>query len=174
MRRIKMLEYALRVERYVRLSFPPASITSSDVSLLSQLEAIDSVILSRRATDEIQRLARPERREGGQWRKLPTKRRCVSHILRLTLIIDFRHLDSALPQERISGGQPNGNPSSNPSSRPHTWAGVQLTNGPQGVNLLGKPPPGRDPKSRARSREYLKQSVRPFSRLRSLFPDHTC
>ena len=148
---------------------PPASITSSDVSLLSQFETTHSIILSRRATDEIQRLARPERREGGQRRKLPPKRRCVSHLLTLALIIDFRHPDSALPQERISGGQSNGNPSSNPNSRPHTWAGVQLTNGPHGANLLGKPPPGRDPKSRARSREYLKQSAQFFPLSWSIF-----
>ena len=87
----------------------------------------------------------------------------------LILIINSPRLDSALPQERIPGGQPNGNPPSNPSSRPNTWAGVQLTNGPHGTNLLGKPPPGRDPKSRARSREYLKQCVWIPSCFRSLF-----
>ena len=161
MRRIKMLEYALRVERYVNHTLPMSTV-SSNVSLLSKFETIDPVVLSRSANDEIKCLAWPEGREGGQWRELPTKRRCVSYSLALVPNIDFRP-DSALPQERIPGSQPNGNPPSNPNSRPNTWAGVQLTNGPQGTNLLGKPPPGRDPKSRARSREYLKQCVRiPF------------
>ena len=158
MRRIKMLEYALRVERYVKITTLPAS-TISDVSLPSKFQAIDPIVLSRCANDEIQRLAWSERREGGKRWELPTKRRSVQLSSVTILIIDFYYLDSALPQERIPGGQPNGNPPSNPSSRPHTWAGVQLTNGPQGMNLITKPPPGRDPKSRARSREYLKQCV---------------
>lgn len=159
MRRIKMLEYALRVERYVNHILLTSTV-SSDVSSLSKFETIDPVVLSRRATDEIQYLAWSEGREGGEWRQFPTERRRVAHSPTSVSKANFCHSDSALPQERIPGGQPNGNPPSNPSSRPNTWAGVHLTNGPQSTNFLGKPPPGRDPKSRARSREYLKQWVR--------------
>jgi hypothetical protein len=54
-----------------------------------------------------------------------------------------------------SGSAP---PPSTTPARPHTWAG-----GPNGIVPPppgpGKPPPGRDPKSRARSREYLKQCL---------------
>ena len=43
-----------------------------------------------------------------------------------------------------------------------------LPNGTTGtVGTMGKPPPGRDPKSRARSRDYLKQFVSSYTSLPS-------
>jgi len=78
MRRIKMLEYALRVERYVNRGLP-TSVFPSNVPSLSKLETIDPIDLSRRTNDKVQCFAWSEGREGGQRRELPTKRRCVSH-----------------------------------------------------------------------------------------------
>ncbi|KAF9792082.1 WD40 repeat-like protein [Thelephora terrestris] len=128
MRRIKMLEYALRVERSKQLTQSTSQGVQTTKSGVSH--------------------SQKEEKEGSGGSSP-------------------RSEDSALPQERIPGGQPNGNPPSNPSSRPHTWAGMQLTNGPHAANLISKPPPGRDPKSRARSREYLKQCLQEVSYLTS-------
>ena len=68
--------------------------------------------------------------------------------------------DSPLPPE----GQiaiPNG---SGPTKKTQTWSTGSNwpANGPAPghVGTLSKPPPGRDQKSRARSRDYLKQYVR--------------
>lgn len=73
-------------------------------------------------------------------------------IYSLTLII---LKDSPLPQEpRI----PNGNAVTSQTGRNNSLGGTGWSNGPSS-NALGKPPPGRDPKSRARSRDYLKQYV---------------
>ena len=48
-----------------------------------------------------------------------------------------------------------------PSGRPNYWGSTNWSNLPAGGTIagLGKPPIGRDPKSRARSRDYLKQYV---------------
>lgn len=57
---------------------------------------------------------------------------------------------------------------SGPARKNQTWstssAAWPIPNGPSTgtigtISALGKPPPGRDPKSRARSRDYLKQYV---------------
>lgn len=63
--------------------------------------------------------------------------------------------DSPLPDARI----PNGAPTVGPSGRPNSWGGANWANGParSAVSGLGKPPPGRDPQSRNRSRDYIKQ-----------------
>lgn len=65
--------------------------------------------------------------------------------------------DSPLPEGRL----PNGSQSIGPSGRPSSWGSQSWVNGSLGGAGagLGKPPPGRDPKSRARSRDYLKQYV---------------
>jgi len=70
-------------------------------------------------------------------------------------------IDSPLPPERM----PNGVPAPSTTGRPNSWAGANWPNGPAASALagLGKPPPGRDPKSRARSRDYLKQCVDHFA-----------
>ena len=68
-------------------------------------------------------------------------------------------LDSPLPPE-APGAVANG-----PTRKTQTWStgtGWHQTNGPP-LATLGKPPPGRDPKSRARSRDYLKQYVYSYS-----------
>jgi striatin 1/3/4 len=53
-------------------------------------------------------------------------------------------------------GLPNGAPAG--ASRPQTW-GVTPNALPSHALLagIGKPPPGRDPRSRQRSKDYLKQ-----------------
>lgn len=78
----------------------------------------------------------------------------------------FLFIDIALaPEQRLSiSGLPsnNGIPPAGPSSRKDpmlaSWP-VVSANGNPPVLHLGKPLPGRDPKSRARSRDYLKQYV---------------
>jgi hypothetical protein len=64
-------------------------------------------------------------------------------------------IDSPLPSERI----PNG--TSAPPARQPSWPGTSAnwSVGLPSGGSVGKPPPGRDPKSRARSRDYLKQYV---------------
>jgi len=66
--------------------------------------------------------------------------------------------DSPLPPERGQNGTSAGG-----SARASAWAGPSSssgwtnTNGPASTAAIGKPSLGRDPKSRARSRDYLKQ-----------------
>lgn len=76
--------------------------------------------------------------------------------------------DSPLPDSRL----PNGAPTVGSLGRPGSWGGPNWPNGLTGgtVAALGKPPPGRDPKSRARSRDYLKQYV--FGSSRKIFLPH--
>ena len=64
-------------------------------------------------------------------------------------------LDSPLPDGRL----PNGGSMNGPSGRQNYWGSTNWSNLPAGGTIagLGKPPLGRDPKSRARSRDYLKQ-----------------
>lgn len=66
-------------------------------------------------------------------------------------------LDSPLPDGRL----PNGGSLNGPSGRQNYWGSTNWSNLPAGGTIagLGKPPLGRDPKSRARSRDYLKQYV---------------
>ncbi|KAG6878797.1 hypothetical protein C0993_008096 [Termitomyces sp. T159_Od127] len=72
-----------------------------------------------------------------------------------------RSEDSPLPDSRMT----NGAPAVSSLGRPSSWGGTNWPNGPP-VGL-GKPPPGRDPKSRARSRDYLKQCLQEVSYLTS-------
>jgi striatin 1/3/4 len=67
--------------------------------------------------------------------------------------LDTPATDSPLPSERA----PNGTS----TTRPPSWTGTNANwgAGSQSAGSVGKPPPGRDPKSRARSKEYLKQCV---------------
>lgn len=67
-------------------------------------------------------------------------------------------LDSPLPSEKV----PNGAVPRVPSGAPPVPASV-----PSAVAALSKAPTGRDPKSRARSREYLKQCLQEISYLTS-------
>ena len=88
--------------------------------------------------------------------------------------LDARNAGDSLPMV------PNGVPpapilpstSQGPSGRPPSWPGGLSTNSVyvQGSNPnigLGRPPVGRDPKSRARSREYLKQCLQEITYLTS-------
>ncbi|KAF8874646.1 WD40-repeat-containing domain protein [Gymnopilus junonius] len=76
-----------------------------------------------------------------------------------------RSEDSPLPDSRL----PNGGSSHGPTGRPNSWGTTNWTNiATTGtVAGLGKPPLGRDPKSRARSRDYLKQCLQEISYLTS-------
>ncbi|KAI0637251.1 WD40 repeat-like protein [Trametes polyzona] len=137
MRRIKMLEYALRVERSKQLtqpaaqSVPPAKLASlqSQVALASQKDDASSGSSPRSE-------------------------------------------DSPLPPDRMSTGSvPNGAASGGPPSRTQTWVGQTAWSGvnPNAatVGTMGRPAPGRDPKSRARSRDFLKQCLQEVSYLTS-------
>ncbi len=75
----------------------------------------------------------------------------------------FRHhpdcrvfIDIPLPDSRLANGSSNG-----PLGRPNSWSTTNWSSltGGGAIPGLGKPPLGRDPKSRARSRDYLKQCV---------------
>ncbi|KAI0798088.1 WD40-repeat-containing domain protein [Abortiporus biennis] len=140
MRRIKMLEYALRVERSKQLthtttqSVPPAKLATiqSQSGLASQKEDGFS------------------HKEGSSGSSP-------------------RSEDSPLPPDnRLSMGPvQNGTVGSGPATRPQTWStGFSAANAPI-AGTLGKPPPGRDPKSRARSRDYLKQCLQEITYLTS-------
>lgn len=64
---------------------------------------------------------------------------------------------------------PSGQPAAQPgvALRPQTWAGGPPSNVGASNPSIGKPPLGRDPKSRARSRDYLKQCLQEITYLTS-------
>lgn len=71
------------------------------------------------------------------------------------------HVDAVLPPDnRLSiaslSGLPNGGPTMGSKDKSFTWGGANWSGLPN-ATAFGKAPPGRDPKSRARSREILKQ-----------------
>ena len=87
----------------------------------------------------------------------------------LFLVVTYAYLsfisDVPLPSEnRMSigslGALVNGAPGG-AGNKSNTWGGSQWSGLPNSnaSAALGKPAPGRDPKSRAKSREYLKQYV---------------
>ncbi|KAJ7285996.1 WD40-repeat-containing domain protein [Mycena rebaudengoi] len=137
MRRIKMLEYALRMERSKQLTQPAAAAPSVPPAKLAAIQALTT---SSSQKDDVQS------QKEGSGGSSP------------------RSEDSPLPDGRV-----NGTASVGPSGRPNSWGGSNWVNGPSGgaVAGLGKPPPGRDPKSRARSRDYLKQCLQEISYLTS-------
>ncbi|KAF7322674.1 Striatin-related protein [Mycena chlorophos] len=131
MRRIKMLEYALRMERSKQLiQLPPT--TQPAPAKLAAIQALTS------QKDDAQ--SHKEESSGSS----------------------PRSEDSPLPDARVNGVVAT-------SGRPASWAGTNWANGPSAGTLAGlsKPPPGRDPKSRARSRDYLKQCLQEISYLTS-------
>ncbi|KAJ7074341.1 striatin-related protein [Mycena amicta] len=126
MRRIKMLEYALRMERSKQLTQPPPT-SQLPPAKLAAIQALTS------QKDDSQ-----SNKEGSSGSSP-------------------RSEDSPLPDARVNGVASAG--------RPMSWG----ANGPSSATVagLGKPPPGRDPKSRARSRDYLKQCLQEISYLTS-------
>ncbi|KAI0747858.1 WD40 repeat-like protein [Daedaleopsis nitida] len=78
---------------------------------------------------------------------------------------------TSAPDRMSVGSVPNGAASGGPPSRTQTWisntawSGVNPNAATAGT--MGKPPPGRDPKSRARSRDFLKQCLQEVSYLTS-------
>jgi len=132
MRRIKMLEYALRVERSKQLSH---STNSSNTS--SKLSAIQ---------------AAAQKEESGS-QKADSGRSSP------------RSEDSPLPESRLPNGVILNGPA---ATRPSSWGPTNLPNPAGGPSIsAGKPPLGRDQKSRARSRDYLKQCLQEISYLTS-------
>ncbi|KAF8636628.1 hypothetical protein AX17_003437 [Amanita inopinata Kibby_2008] len=131
LRRIKMLEYALRMERSKQLAQP----NSSSKSVMTQSQ----MTLSQKDDSQL------HKDDSGN--------------------SSPRSEDSPLPDSRL----PNGSSIVGPSGRPGSWGSINWANGPGGGTVagLGKPPPGRDPKSRARSRDYLKQCLQEISYLTS-------
>ena len=81
-------------------------------------------------------------------------------------LISILLADSPLPPE---GRMPNGVTGPGSTGRPSSRGGTNWPSGPAGSaqSALTKPPPGRDPKSRARSRDYLKQFVLKHINLRT-------
>ncbi|CCO29615.1 Striatin-3 AltName: Full=Cell cycle autoantigen SG2NA [Rhizoctonia solani AG-1 IB] len=124
-RRIKMLEYALKVERTKQVNQPATAQSNKLASL--------------RKEDD------PAPLKEGSGSSSP------------------RSEDISLPVEAragaIAGGQPN--------SRPQSIAGLNGLASQSTANLLGTKMTGRDPKSRARSKEYLKQCLQEVNYLTS-------
>ncbi|KAI5124053.1 hypothetical protein M0805_003882 [Coniferiporia weirii] len=141
LRRIKMLEFALRMERSKQLNQP-----ANQPPLPSKVTALQNQSNPASSKDE------SGSHKDGSSGSSP------------------RSEDVPLPPEnRMSmaslTGMPNGGPTSN-QNKSHTWGGSNWSGAPNAA-VLGKPPPGRDPKSRARSREYLKQCLQEISYLTS-------
>ncbi|KAJ7043276.1 WD40-repeat-containing domain protein [Mycena alexandri] len=137
MRRIKMLEYALRMERSKQLTQPPVASQSVPPAKLAAIQGLTS------STSQKDDAGSHKEESSGS---------------------SPRSEDSPLPDGRV-----NGVASVGPSGRPNSWGGSNWTNGPATGTVagLGKPPPGRDPKSRARSRDYLKQCLQEIAYLTS-------
>ncbi|KAF8644144.1 hypothetical protein AX16_008671 [Volvariella volvacea WC 439] len=136
MRRVKMLEYALRMERSKQLTQPSGFSTSS--SKIANFNSQTGLSLQK---------------EDGPGHKEDSSGSSP------------RSDDSPLPDTRLSNGI-SGNAS---LGRPSSWGNANWSIGPAGGSMtnLGKPPPGRDPKSRARSRDYLKHCLQEISYLTS-------
>ncbi|KAH8102891.1 WD40-repeat-containing domain protein [Cristinia sonorae] len=136
MRRIKMLEYALRVERSKQLTQAPSVPPTKLATIQSQTGG---------TSGKEDAFSHKEGSSGSS----------------------PRSEDSPLPPDsRLSianGSAPPAGP-----TRTQTWSWSHA-NGPNAatVGTMGKPPPGRDPKSRARSRDYLKQCLQEISYLTS-------
>ncbi|KAJ1307747.1 hypothetical protein OPQ81_001834 [Rhizoctonia solani] len=125
-RRIKMLEYALKVERTKQVNQPTGSAPTNKVASL-------------RKEDD------PAPLKEGSGSSSP------------------RSEDMALPAEARAGAAGAGQP----SSRPQSIAGLNGLTSQSTANLLGTKMTGRDPKSRARSKEYLKQCLQEVNYLTS-------
>ncbi|KAH8108463.1 WD40 repeat-like protein [Phellopilus nigrolimitatus] len=138
LRRIKMLEFALRMERSKQLNQP-----ANQPPLPSKVAALQNQYNSASTKDES-----GSHKEGSSGSSP-------------------RSEDVPLPSENRMplAGLPNGGPASN-QNKSATWGGSNWTGAPNSAPL-GKPPPGRDPKSRARSREYLKQCLQEITYLTS-------
>ncbi|KAK7693152.1 hypothetical protein QCA50_002718 [Cerrena zonata] len=134
MRRIKMLEYALRVERSKQLtqpqSVPPAKLATIQSQSGGGSQKEDSL----------------SHREGSSGSSP-------------------RSEDAPLPNVG-TGSNGSSGAASKHQTWSTTWSGV---NGPNAATAgtVGKPALGRDPKSRARSRDYLKQCLQEISYLTS-------
>lgn len=126
-RRIKMLEYALKVERTKQVNQSTASAPSAKVASL-------------RKEDD------PAPLKEGSGSSSP------------------RSEDIPLPTEARAGGA---SAPGLPSSRPQSIAGLNGLASQSAANILGTKMTGRDPKSRARSKEYLKQCLQEVNYLTS-------
>ncbi|KAF8574175.1 WD40 repeat-like protein [Ramaria rubella] len=132
-RRIKMLEYALRMERTKQLN--QQSATSSAKANVTQPQVSQKEDTQPPPKD-------------GSGSSSP------------------RSDDSPLPDHGSLGSMPNGAPPS--GGRPQTWGGVSSApTNPAALAGIGKPPPGRDPRSRQRSKDYLKQCLQEITYLTS-------
>ncbi|KAH9966499.1 WD40-repeat-containing domain protein [Russula dissimulans] len=120
MRRIKMLEYALRVERSKQFSqsAPHASISPAKTASLQHTSQKDETSSHKEGSSPSS--PRSEGIQGSKWH--------VSH----------------------------GSARASAWAGPSSLAGWTNSNGPASSAAIGKPSLGRDPKSRARSRDYLK------------------
>ncbi|KAL5529432.1 hypothetical protein ACEPAG_5417 [Sanghuangporus baumii] len=140
LRRIKMLEFALRMERSKQLNQP-----ANQAPLPSKVAALQNQSNPGSTKDDS-----GSHKEG-------------------SVGSSPRSEDVPLPSEnRLSTGAsslPNGVITTN-QNKSATWGGSNWS-GPPNNTALGKAPPGRDPKSRARSRDYLKQCLQEISYLTS-------
>jgi striatin 1/3/4 len=169
MRRIKMLEYALRMERSVR-SFSlydfPRHLLLKDPSNLPNQPHTPLLPQSSSLSRQMQLLCLKKTTHIAKRKIVAAALQGVkvcffcNHLTTSSCISSYGHLtllDSPLPDGRL----PNGGSINGPSGRQNYWGSTNWSNPPAGGTIanLGKPPLGRDPKSRARSRDYLKQYV---------------
>jgi striatin 1/3/4 len=164
MRRIKMLEYALRVERLVPILSSALSMDvtclfdASSSKQLSQLAPLASQSALPAKVASLQPASQKDETSSHKEGSSPSSPRSegISLFYSSPSLADAVK-DSPLPPER----GPNGTSAAG-STRASAWAGPSSsgwtnTNGPASTAAIGKPSLGRDPKSRARSRDYLKQ-----------------
>ncbi|KLO12014.1 WD40 repeat-like protein [Schizopora paradoxa] len=136
LRRIKMLEFALRMERSKQLN-----------------QSVGQMPIPSKA-NLVQGQVKDDNKEGSS-------------------SSSPRSEDVHLPSEnRLSiasiSALPNGAAVHGQKDRPHTWAGANWpASSSTTAATLGKPALGRDPKSRARSKDYLKQCLQEISYLTS-------
>ncbi|KIY43704.1 WD40 repeat-like protein [Fistulina hepatica ATCC 64428] len=145
MKRIKMLEYALRMERSKQLSQSSPSIPAAKLVAGAGTGTQAGQVPSQ---------SRPEDANLNKDDSGPNSPHSE---------------DSPLPNSRATNG------GSSDSTRPQSWGGVlnpawaSINGNAANASLagVGKPPLGRDPRSRARSREYLKQCLQEITYLTS-------
>ncbi|EJD53232.1 WD40 repeat-like protein [Auricularia subglabra TFB-10046 SS5] len=147
MRRIKMLEHALRIERNKQLQ--PAQ----------QQQPSQGVAQAKAAGPPGQPGASPQQPEGAGGKEDVASNSPRSEDSPLPA--DPRLPLAALPP-LSNGSIPQKVQAWN--TGPQNWGAL---NGNAAAILAQKPPPGRDPKSRARSREYLKQCLQEVTYLTS-------
>ncbi|KAG8901487.1 hypothetical protein FRC00_006790 [Tulasnella sp. 408] len=157
MRRIKMLEYALRMERSKQLNQPSSAIPPQKAASLQGQSGKEEGSHKEGSGNS------SPRSEDSPLPGTGENRLSIGSLSGLPNGAGPNMTSSASAGGPVSGLAAAAG--ANANARPQTWAGV-----PNGAVLpaaLGKPPPGRDAKGRARSRDFLKQCLQEVNYLTS-------